>query len=429
MTQMLDEREVSDLEDEFTMLGELGRGGSAVVYRARERARHTEVAVKVVHPRFAATADEEIARLRREARTVVRLQHPHIVTVHSVKCLADGGLALVMQLVRGRTLKQAVVEEGAFAPERAERVLRDIASALAFAHANGVIHRDVKPENIFLEMGTRQALLSDFGIAHSAEFDSRLTMTGTAIGTPAYMAPEQIDGQAASARSDLYSLGLAAWEMLTGRRPWEGDALYNVLHKQKHETLPSIESLRPREVPARLQYIVEKLLQKDPAARWQSADALMAALTDWSEPSDWVEWLASHYERARATAQPAPLQLVSDADPGTDHETPTMRFQRPEGGWWATETATSVTTTGEQPIITQRILDEAVAMTDEAPAPTLRLARSVYDEAEAAEPEEIDWVDVVKPPAARMLWQGVAAVVVVLAAGGAFVLYAQALAH
>jgi serine/threonine protein kinase len=218
MLDAFDDDVVTDL-DEYTMLGELGRGGSAIVYRARDRELLRDVAIKVVRPRFAAQADEAIERLAREARTVARLQHPNIVTVHAVKRLRDGGLALVMQLVPGRTLKQAIQDDGPFSPERAERVLRELAEALAFAHAHGVVHRDVKPENVFLDAETDRAMLSDFGIAHSAEFDSRLTMTGAAIGTPAYMAPEQIDGGAANVRSDLYSLGLLTWEMLTGERP------------------------------------------------------------------------------------------------------------------------------------------------------------------------------------------------------------------
>jgi serine/threonine protein kinase len=217
-------QEIGDLADEYTLLGELGRGGNAIVYKARDRALFRDVAIKVVRPRFAATADEAIARLEREARTVARLQHPNIVTVYAVKRLNDGGLALVMQLVPGRTLKQAIQDDGPFDPDRAERVIRDIAEALAFAHANGVVHRDVKPENVFMDSVSGRALLSDFGIAHNNEFESRLTMTGSAIGTPAYMAPEQIDGAPANARSDLYSLGLVAWEMLTGERPWAGNS-------------------------------------------------------------------------------------------------------------------------------------------------------------------------------------------------------------
>jgi serine/threonine protein kinase/alpha-tubulin suppressor-like RCC1 family protein len=318
---------ISDL-DQYTILGELGRGGSAIVYRARDCDLFRDVAIKVVRPRFAAQADEAIERLAREARTVARLQHPNIVTVYAVKRLRDGGLALVMQLVPGRTLKQAIQEDGPFSPERAERVLKDVAEALAFAHANGVIHRDVKPENVFLDVETDRALLSDFGIAHSAEFDSRLTMTGAAIGTPAYMAPEQIDGGPANARSDLYSLGLLTWEMLTGERPWEGEALYNVIFKQKHEELPAIDALRPGVVPPRLQYITERMLQKKPAARWAGADGLLAALTAWVVPSDWRQWEESH-KRRREREKTKPRSAPVSKGPSSDA---TVRFARPVDG-------------------------------------------------------------------------------------------------
>jgi len=231
MTDGPEEVEVADLEDEYELLGELGRGASAIVYRARDRALGRLVAIKVVRAHSIASADDAMLRLAREARTVAKLQHPNIVTVHAVRRLRTGGLALVMQLVPGRTLKQAITEHGPFAPEQAEQVLRDVASALAYAHAHGVVHRDVKPENIFLDADSGRAMLSDFGIAHSADNESRLTMTGAAIGTPAYMAPEQIDGAPADARSDLYSLGLVTWEMLTGQRPWEGESLFNVISK------------------------------------------------------------------------------------------------------------------------------------------------------------------------------------------------------
>ncbi|GAB1341995.1 hypothetical protein MASR1M101_11220 [Gemmatimonas sp.] len=325
MDPMHEPQDIGDLSDEYTLLGELGRGGSAVVYKARDRALFRDVAIKVVRPRFAATADEAIARLEREARTVARLQHPNIVTVYAVKRLADGGLALVMQLVPGRTLKQVIQDEAPFDAERAERVLRDIAEALAFAHRNGVVHRDVKPENVFIDSVSGRAMLSDFGIAHSSEFDSRLTMTGSAIGTPAYMAPEQIDGAPANARSDLYSLGLVAWEMLTGQRPWAGEALYNVIYKQKHEDLPAIDSLRPDAVPARLQYIVERMLQKRPGARWAGAEGLLVALNAWVVPSDWKQWEDSH-KRRREREKAAPR--TDRARAGSENDA-TVRFARP----------------------------------------------------------------------------------------------------
>lgn len=325
-----DETEVADLEDEYELLNELGRGGSAVVYRARDKSLGREVAIKVVHTRTAGANDDAIARLAREARTVAKLQHPNIVTVHAVRRLREGGLALVMQLVPGRTLKQTVADKGALPAEQAERVIRDVAQALAYAHSHGVVHRDVKPENIFIDEITGRAMLSDFGIAHSTEFDSRLTMTGAAIGTPAYMSPEQIDGAPANARSDVYSLGLVSWEMLTGERPWEGETLYNVISKQKHEELPTIDELRPGSVPARLQYIVERMLQKKPAARWAGAEGLLTILTAWVVPNDWRQWEEAHQRRrnlVKAAAKgkaPTPTSTV----PLTSQAT--VRFSRPK---------------------------------------------------------------------------------------------------
>ncbi len=332
MTDGWDESEVGDLEDEYELLGELGRGASAVVFRARDRSLGRLVAIKVVRPHSIASADDAMLRLAREARTVAKLQHPNIVTVHAVRRLRAGGLALIMQLVPGRTLKAAVIEHGPFAPEQAERVLHDVAEALAYAHAHGVVHRDVKPENIFLDENSGRAMLSDFGIAHSADHESRLTMTGAAIGTPAYMAPEQIDGAPADARSDIYSLGLVAWEMLTGRRPWEGESLYTVISKQKQEELPAIDALRPGAVPQRLQYIVERMMQKRPAARWAGADGLLANLDHWVVPSDWRQWEAAH-KRRRDAARAARAELRDKM--GSQRSLSamaTVQFRRPDAG-------------------------------------------------------------------------------------------------
>ena len=324
--QGVDETPVTDLEQEYEIIGELGRGGSAVVYHGRDRDLGRDVAIKVVRPRFAIGDVEALQRLAREARTVAQLEHPNIVRVHAVKRLPDGGLALVMQYIPGKTLKQAIVEDGPFAAGRAEQVIRDIAAALAYANAKGVVHRDVKPENVFLDAATGRAMLSDFGIAHSSEFESRLTMTGTAIGTPAYMAPEQIDGATASARSDLYSLGLVAWEMLTGRRPWEGESLYSIIYKQKHDHLPPIDQYNAN-IPLRLQYIVERMLQKKPAARWAGADGLLAHLDASVLPADWTQWQEAHRRRTlrKNTPRAKAAAVVSAA-------LATIRFQRPSGG-------------------------------------------------------------------------------------------------
>jgi alpha-tubulin suppressor-like RCC1 family protein len=293
--------ELAQLTAEYQILGELGRGGSAVVYRGRDRGLGRDVAIKVVHPRPLSPDDDAVARLSREARTVAQLQHPNIVSVFAVRRLTGGGLALVMQLVPGRTLKAIVQQDGPLSIDRFERVLRDVASALAYAHARGVVHRDVKPENIFVDEETGRAMLSDFGIARSDEHDS-MTLTGTAIGTPFYMSPEQIDGGTTDGRSDLYSLGLVCWEMLTGQRPWDGESLYNVIYKQKHEELAPIEALRSG-VPPRLQYIVERMLQKNPAARWAGAEGMLAQLSHTVLPGDYSRWQATlrkRVERYRA---------------------------------------------------------------------------------------------------------------------------------
>lgn len=341
---MIDEQDgtaVGDLEDDFELKEELGRGGSAVVYLARDKALGRDVAIKVVRSRLAGVTDDSIARLDREAKTVAKLEHENIVKVFTVKKLRDGGLALVMQLVPGKTLKQTIVDRGALPAAEAEKIIFDVAKALAFAHSQGVVHRDVKPENIFINSLTGRAMLSDFGIAHSNE-DSRLTMTGAAIGTPAYMSPEQIDGAPANARSDVYSLGLVAWEMLTGERPWEGETLYNVIFKQKHEQLPSVDELRPGEVPPRLQYIIERMLQKKPAARWVNAEALMKILSTWVQPADWRQWEDAHQRRRDSLKAAAKGKTPASVAPVLSTSMATVRFPRSGAG---------ATTPSSEPIV------------------------------------------------------------------------------
>ena len=288
----------TDLESEYELLGELGRGATAVVYRARDRELGREVAIKVIRPKYA-DDDETVARLAREARTVAQLQHPNIVTLYAVRRVRDGSLALVMQLVPGRTLREILNERGACTFGWVDRVLRDVGAALAHAHERGIVHRDVKPENIFIDETTGQALLSDFGVARSLEPDSQLTATGTAIGTPSYMSPEQIDGAHLDGRSDLYSLGLVGWEMLTGRRPWEGESLYSVIYKQKRHELQPIDELRP-DAPDRLIYLVEGAIRKSPDERWSGAAELLERASTIAPEGGWSRWHAERRKRRRA---------------------------------------------------------------------------------------------------------------------------------
>ena len=265
------------LESTYEIVRELGRGGTAVVYLARERATGHEVAIKLIRAKYIED-DEALGRFAREARFVAQLHHPNVIPVQSVLDLGDAGIGLVMAHMTGRTLDQFIRDEGRLSPERAEAILRDVAQALDAAHTMGIVHRDVKPGNIFIEPDGR-ALLADFGLARSMTGETQLTMTGVAIGTPTYMAPEQIDGIELDGRGDIYSLGLVAWEMLSGTRPWAGESLYAVLYHQKHEYLPDVRELRP-DVPDRLAGIIARSIEKEPAARWQSIPELLAALDD-----------------------------------------------------------------------------------------------------------------------------------------------------
>lgn len=382
--------ELAELSDDYEFLSELGRGGSAVVYRARDRALGREVAVKVVHPRPTSPDDDPVARLAHEARTVAQLQHPRIVTVYAVRRLRGGGLALVLQLVPGTTLKACIQRDGALPPERAQSILRDVAEALAYAHARGIVHRDVKPENIFLDEDTGRALLADFGIARSGETES-MTLTGTAIGTPFYMSPEQVEGATLDGRSDLYSLGLVAWEMLTGRRPWDGESLYNVIYKQKHDELAPIEALRP-EVPRRLQYIVERMLQKRPGARWAGADGLLAQLNHAVLPADYAKWqtaLPARVERHRSRERE---RAAAAADVTAPASAATMRFPRrtrqPDP---AAEAALART---QRVSLATAMLGEGSASAHRLPSPDDALATGDADAGEAADTSTVTIVHV-----------------------------------
>jgi serine/threonine protein kinase/alpha-tubulin suppressor-like RCC1 family protein len=263
------------LETNYEIIREIGRGGTALVYLARERATGEEVAIKLIRAKYIED-DEALARFAREARFVAQLDHPNVVPVRAVLDLGVSGLALVMTHIVGRTLKQVIRQEHPISADRAEGMMRGVANGLGAAHALGIVHRDVKPENIFID-SAGHALLADFGLARSMSPDTQLTMAGVAIGTPAYMAPEQIEGDQLDGRGDIYSLGLVAWEMLTGTRPWEGESLYTVLYHQKYEQLQDVRDIR-RDVPKSLADAIAGSIEKDREARWQNVDELIAAL-------------------------------------------------------------------------------------------------------------------------------------------------------
>lgn len=273
--------QIPELEEEYEIVKELGRGGTAVVYLARERELGRDVAIKLIRPSH--LRDEEaVARLVREARTVGKLQHPNIVMLLGTRRLDEGGLALILQFVPGRTLKERIREEGPLPFGDVERILRDLGQALSYAHRRRIVHRDIKPENVYLDDDAGVARLADFGIARAWDSDSGLTLPGTAIGTPTYMSPEQVDGRDLDGRSDLYSLGLLGWEMLTGRQPWAGESLYSVIYKQKSESLPPAGQIRAN-IPENVERAIEGALPKDPNERWPDADTFLEALSHGSD--------------------------------------------------------------------------------------------------------------------------------------------------
>jgi predicted Ser/Thr protein kinase len=261
---------------QYRVLRLLGRGGMGSVYLAREEALERLVAIKVLRPELSPTADGR-ERFRREARTAAQLTHPNVVPLLAFG-EAEGLLYLVMGYVRGEPLSARLRREGRIEPGDARRVVADVAEALDYAHRKGVVHRDVKPDNILVEDETGRALLTDFGVAKDWSAGRPMTATGIVIGTPQYMSPEQASGQEAiDGRSDLYALGLVAYAMLAGRPPFEGGTTQDVLLRRLREEAPPVREAAPG-VPEDLSQAVARCLRRDPGARWADARSLREAV-------------------------------------------------------------------------------------------------------------------------------------------------------
>ena len=255
--------------DRYELLEQVGAGGAGTVFRAHDRVLAREVAVK----RLRAAADDDVrARLRVEARLAGALAHPGIARVFDYGEQIEAGTPspyLVMEYVDGPSLRDLVRDGGPLPPERVMSIVAQVADALAVAHAAGVVHRDVKPGNILVRPdGT--VVLADFGIARALDLEP-MTLTGTIVGTVDYISPEQAAGQGASGRSDLYSLGMVAYECLTGVRPLRRDSQVATLLAHLHDDVPPL----PASVPAAVRDVVERLAARDPRRR--PADAAAAA--------------------------------------------------------------------------------------------------------------------------------------------------------
>jgi len=259
------------LAGRYSIERELGRGGMGIVLLARDVALDRPVAIKLLPPHLASRPDER-DRFLQEARTAAGLSHPNIVPIHLVE--ARGELVFfVMGFVDGETLRDRVERAGPLPPRLATKLLQEVAWALGYAHQRGVIHRDVKPDNILIERATERALVTDFGIALGRGAAKSADGGGSITGTARYMSPEQACGEPVDARSDLYSLGATFFYALTGSAPFEAANMPAILAKHVYETAPLVQALRP-EVPAKLAAVVERLLRKAPPERFQTGDDL-----------------------------------------------------------------------------------------------------------------------------------------------------------
>ena len=294
------------LAHEYKIEGEIGRGGMGVVYSARDLKLNRRVAIKVLPPDLA-FRDEIRRRFLREAQTAARLSHPNIVPIHTVG-EGDGLVYFVMGYVDGESLGARLRRRRRLPVEEARRVLKETADALGLAHTMGVIHRDVKPDNVLLEGTRRRVMVTDFGIAKALEGGAgTLTGTGVALGTPSYMSPEQAAGESdIDARSDIYSLGIVGYEMVTGEVPFKAPTVPAILMKQVTEAPPDLLERRP-ECPEELAATIMRCLEKDPGNRWSTADAFRRALESRSSVP---------YRRPRGRRlQPAPDSSRSRAAP------------------------------------------------------------------------------------------------------------------
>ena len=317
------------LEGRYRLEGTLGEGGVGWVYRARHLQLGSEVAIKMLQERFAASSMMR-PRFTREARAMAALKHPHIVTITDFS-LADGRPYIVMELLEGLSMRE-VLDEGPIAPERAREIVARVLDGLAYAHGQGFIHRDLKPDNIFLlDLPSDDAFpkILDFGFVKLTGHEDQpsmnaevLTRSGIAFGTPAYMSPEQATGAPADARSDLYSLGIVLFEMLVGRRPYEG-SLPEIVRQHLTAPVPTFaeRGVSPRESEPLRAFLLQAMA-KEPEHRFQSATDMKRALL--ALPADYLRIDASRPQGATVSTEAPTVAAVapSRARPASERPAP-----------------------------------------------------------------------------------------------------------
>ncbi len=278
----------------YTLKRKLGQGGMAAVFLAEQESFGREVALKIMVPQLAREPGFA-ERFQREARTVAQLAHPHIITVHDVGVCQQFHY-IAMEYHTGGDLGQRL--KAGITPFEALRITHELADALHFAHERGIVHRDIKPDNVLFRAHNNAVILTDFGIAKTLHADNQLTQVGNTVGTPKYMSPEQARAQTQDGRADLYSLGVVLYEMLTGRLPFEAQDPVALALKHCQEPVPPLPATL-----ARYQPLIDRLLAKSPTQRFANGQALMQAIEALQKPATAIAKPSPAAERA---ATPAP---------------------------------------------------------------------------------------------------------------------------
>jgi len=324
---------------EFTVVDRIGSGGMGSVYKAEQPSMNRMVAIKVLHPRFV-TRDDLVARFRREARAMSQLSHPNTARVYKYGALDDGSVYFVMDYLEGRNLAAEVRENGPMEPQRAVRIMAQVCGALEEAHKAGIVHRDLKPENVFLtsQGGTTDfPKVLDFGLAKMSEKQMgngsmMFTQQGMVFGTPEFMSPEQAQGEALDNRSDIYSLALILYELITGKLPFDAKTPLDIMKAHVREApIPLSERIPGRPFWPELEAVISQALAKEPADRFESAaqfgEALLKCLTKVPQSSGPA---AASRRPSQRSADPGPRPPHLGAAPAsaTDDDTEIVRTER-----------------------------------------------------------------------------------------------------